>query len=138
MRHLRAESDDRILLTTFSEPLANALRHKLAVLAGTESYLLDRVAVASFRRIAEELFFGRNSNLLADINAGRSDYIELDLLESFPKAGPRTDAVRRRRLAEAQLFLKPASPKYTKRTLGQNSSGVRTQGPRRGGGRAHR
>lgn len=55
MRHLRRSPDGCVLLTTFSDPLANALRAKLQVLAGAEPWLLDRVSVASFRGIAEEL-----------------------------------------------------------------------------------
>lgn len=66
MRHLREGPDSRVLLSTFSDPLANALCGKLRVLAGTESYLLDRVSVTSFRGIAEELHqlvFGQKANL---------------------------------------------------------------------------
>jgi superfamily I DNA/RNA helicase len=55
MHHLRRSPDGRVLLTTFSDPLAHALRTKLKILAGAEDYLLDRVAIASFRGIAEEL-----------------------------------------------------------------------------------
>jgi len=53
--HLRRSPDGRVLLATFSEPLANALRGKLGLLAGPDRHLLDRVAVTSFRGIAEEL-----------------------------------------------------------------------------------
>jgi len=53
--HLRRSPDGRVLLATFSEPLANALRGKLGLLAGADRHLLDRVAVTSFRGIAEEL-----------------------------------------------------------------------------------
>jgi superfamily I DNA/RNA helicase len=66
MHHLRQSPDGRILLTTFSEPLANALTAKLRILAGAEAYLLDRVAAASFRGIAEELHqlvFARKAHL---------------------------------------------------------------------------
>ncbi|MDQ2079047.1 3'-5' exonuclease [Xanthobacteraceae bacterium Astr-EGSB] len=66
MHHLRRSPDARVLLTTFSEPLANALRLKLAILAGADTFLLDRVAVASFRGIAEELHqlvFARKAHL---------------------------------------------------------------------------
>jgi hypothetical protein len=55
MRHVRENPDAKVLLTTFSEPLANALKRNLKVLAGADAALLDRIAVASFRGIAEEL-----------------------------------------------------------------------------------
>jgi hypothetical protein len=66
MRHLREAPDSRVLLATFSNPLANALRAKLKILAGAESFRLDRIAVASFRGIAEELYqlvFGYKAHL---------------------------------------------------------------------------
>jgi hypothetical protein len=66
VRVVREDPDARVLLTTFSEPLANALRWNLKVLAGSETALLDRIAVASFRGIAEELHmlaFGRRAHL---------------------------------------------------------------------------
>ncbi|PAQ12095.1 3'-5' exonuclease [Mesorhizobium temperatum] len=56
MRILRLDPDARVLLTTFSDPLADALKRKLAVLSGGRDDLEGRVTVASFRRIAEELF----------------------------------------------------------------------------------
>lgn len=55
MRILRLDPDARVLLTTFSDPLADALKRKLAVLSGGRDDLEDRVTVASFRRIAEDL-----------------------------------------------------------------------------------
>ena len=68
MHHLRRSPDARVLLTTFSDPLANALQAKLRVLAGTGTHLLDRVAVASFLGIASELHqlaFGHKAHLAA-------------------------------------------------------------------------
>ena len=68
MHHLRQSPDARVLLTTFSDPLANALQPKLRVLAGPETHLLDRVAVASFLGIASELHqlaFGQKAHLAA-------------------------------------------------------------------------
>jgi hypothetical protein len=55
MRILRLDPDARVLLTTFSDPLADALKRKLAVLSGGRDDVEARVTVASFRRIAEEL-----------------------------------------------------------------------------------
>lgn len=66
MRHVREAPDSRVLLTTFSEPLANALVRKLRILAGPQTHLTDRIAVASFRGIAEELHqlaFGHKAHL---------------------------------------------------------------------------
>jgi hypothetical protein len=55
MRHLRQSPDCRVLLTTFSDTLAHALRAMLKALAGPEDCLLDRVTIASFRGIAQQL-----------------------------------------------------------------------------------
>lgn len=56
IHHLRRSPDGRVLLATFSEPLSNALRVKLGLLAGADRHLLDRAAITSFRGIAEELY----------------------------------------------------------------------------------
>lgn len=66
MRILRDDPNARVLLTTFSDPLADALQRKLAILAGGRRELTDRVTFASFRRIAEELYAlttGRKAHL---------------------------------------------------------------------------
>jgi len=55
MRIVRSHPNARVLLTTFSDPLAEALQRKLRVLSGGRQDFEDRVTVASFRRIAEEL-----------------------------------------------------------------------------------
>ncbi len=44
-----------MLLTTFSQPLANALARKLAVLVGGDTLALRRVTVAPHRTVADEL-----------------------------------------------------------------------------------
>lgn len=52
----------RVLLTTFSRPLANALERKLKLLIGENTSIIPRVVVTPFRGIAEELYqlaFGR-------------------------------------------------------------------------------
>lgn len=52
----------RVLLTTFSRPLANALERKLKLLIGENASVIPRVVVTPFRGIAEELYqlaFGR-------------------------------------------------------------------------------
>jgi hypothetical protein len=66
MRLVRHDPDARVLLTTFSDPLAHTLRHNLKLLAGGESAALDRITVVSFRGIAEELHmlaFGKKGHL---------------------------------------------------------------------------
>ncbi|MER9503905.1 3'-5' exonuclease [Mesorhizobium sp. M0579] len=56
MRILRLDPDARVLLTTFSDTLAATLQRKLVVLSGGRAEIENRVTVASFRRIAEELY----------------------------------------------------------------------------------
>ncbi|HWJ75031.1 MAG TPA: 3'-5' exonuclease [Kaistia sp.] len=56
MRLLRRDANARVMLTTFSDPLAVALRQKLGILCGARGDLESRVTVASFQRIAEELY----------------------------------------------------------------------------------
>ncbi|WP_293676768.1 3'-5' exonuclease [uncultured Phenylobacterium sp.] len=61
-RLIRDDPTARVLLTTFSEPLAGSLRGKLAVLAGPDTSIVPRITVASFEGLAVELFqlaFGR-------------------------------------------------------------------------------
>ena len=57
-RAARAVRDDpqaRVLLTSFSRPLANALRAKLAILLADDAAKLGRVSIASFEDAASEL-----------------------------------------------------------------------------------
>lgn len=56
VRLARAAPAARVLLTTFSEQLAAALRRKLTILAGGDGDLLARITVASFHGIAAELY----------------------------------------------------------------------------------
>jgi hypothetical protein len=63
---IRNDSAARVLLTTFSEPLANSLRAKLSVLAGPDASVVPRITVASFEGLAVDLFqlaFGRKPRL---------------------------------------------------------------------------
>ena len=55
-RLLRGDPNARVLLTTFSEPLAGNLKAKLGVLTVPGQSMFDRVSVASFQGLAEELF----------------------------------------------------------------------------------
>jgi superfamily I DNA/RNA helicase len=52
----RKHADARILLTTFSEPLANALRAKLQRLLGNEPRLGERVEVHSMNAVGKRLY----------------------------------------------------------------------------------
>jgi hypothetical protein len=57
-------AEARVLLTTFSQPLALALARKLAVLEGPASAALRRITVAPYRAVADELYqlaFGRRA-----------------------------------------------------------------------------
>jgi hypothetical protein len=48
--------DARVLLTTFSDPLAAALERRLKILVGDTSAVIPRIRVASFLGIARELY----------------------------------------------------------------------------------
>ncbi|MEK6746137.1 MAG: 3'-5' exonuclease [Pseudomonadota bacterium] len=53
---LKNNHDARILLTTFSSPLANALKHKLKLLTGIDSEDGSKVSIRSFEGVAQDLF----------------------------------------------------------------------------------
>ena len=66
---LRKHSDARVLFTTFSEPLASALRAKLKRLLGNEPRLGERIEVHSMIAAASRLYrghFGGGSPQMAD------------------------------------------------------------------------
>ncbi|MER9724659.1 MULTISPECIES: 3'-5' exonuclease [unclassified Mesorhizobium] len=66
MRILKTRLDARVLLTTFSDPLARALARKLAVLAADRQGFLGRVTISSFEQTARELYAlttGREPNV---------------------------------------------------------------------------
>ncbi|MDE2837257.1 MAG: UvrD-helicase domain-containing protein [Chloroflexota bacterium] len=52
----RANPNARVLLTTFSQPLANALRDRLRVLVTSEPQLAERVEVYAIDALAERLY----------------------------------------------------------------------------------
>ncbi|MDE0880761.1 MAG: UvrD-helicase domain-containing protein, partial [Sphingomonas bacterium] len=52
---LEADPKARVLLTTFSEPLAAALKRKLGVLLTARPEMIERVSVASFLDVARQL-----------------------------------------------------------------------------------
>ncbi|MHA6729631.1 3'-5' exonuclease [Devosia sp. A369] len=53
---LQADLDARVLLTTFSDPLSNALARKLKLLVGERAELLNRVTIGAFSRVASQLY----------------------------------------------------------------------------------
>jgi superfamily I DNA/RNA helicase len=68
-RLAQSGSDARVLLTTFSRPLANALERKLKLLIGAESSVVPRVVVTHFDGVAEELYqlaFGRKPHAASE------------------------------------------------------------------------
>ena len=68
-RLARHPVDTKVLLTTFSQPLASALARKLAVLVGGDAAVLRRVTVLPYRMVADELFqlaFGRRAIVASD------------------------------------------------------------------------
>lgn len=53
---LKREPQTKLLLTTFSLPLANALEGKLHILVGDEKGVVPRVTVLPFKGVADDLF----------------------------------------------------------------------------------
>ncbi|ALV29101.1 3'-5' exonuclease [Pannonibacter phragmitetus] len=83
-RIVRKDPGARVLLTTFSEPLAQALRRKLAVLLGEQRHLFERVTVSSFKQAASDLhslMTGRQTFLIS------RDKLRGILLEAAVAAG---------------------------------------------------
>lgn len=69
VRLARASPDARILLTSFSEPLAQMLERKVTVLSPETGTVVPRIRTASFRAIANELFqleFGARPRIASD------------------------------------------------------------------------
>lgn len=68
-RRLARDSSARVLLTTFSDPLAFALERKLQILAADKTEIVPRITVASFEAAARELYqlvFGGKPPLATD------------------------------------------------------------------------
>lgn len=66
---LRQHPQARLLLTTFSLPLANALEGKLRILVGENNAIVPRVTVLPFNGVANELFtlaFGHHPRAATD------------------------------------------------------------------------
>lgn len=73
-RAVREDAQARVLLTSFSRPLANALRAKLAILLADDPGKLDRVSIASFEDAASQLYqlaIGRRPTI-ASVDAQQS------------------------------------------------------------------
>jgi mRNA-degrading endonuclease RelE of RelBE toxin-antitoxin system len=67
----RTHPDARVLLTTFSETLANALRTKLRRLIGNEPHVAERLEVQALNAIAQRLY---------ELNIGRPQVAAPDML----------------------------------------------------------
>ena len=68
-RAARTGPNARVLLTTFSRPLASALARKLAILLGPDAPEFRRVTIAPYREIADELHqlaLGRRAVVASD------------------------------------------------------------------------
>lgn len=66
---LKRDPAARLLLTTFSLPLANALEGKLRILAGIEKGVVPRASILPFRGVASDLFtlaFGHHPRSASD------------------------------------------------------------------------
>jgi mRNA-degrading endonuclease RelE of RelBE toxin-antitoxin system len=78
----RKDPESRVLLTTFSEPLSNALGTKLRHLIGNQPRLGERIEVHSLNTIGKRLY---------DTNIGKPHFANLDTLrELFSKAAEET------------------------------------------------
>lgn len=53
---LKSHQEVRVLLTTFSSPLANSLKHKIKLLTGIDSQEGSKVSVNHFQGVARDLF----------------------------------------------------------------------------------
>lgn len=68
-RLARSSPNARVLLTTFSDPLAAALEQKVGILAGPDAGVIPRIRVASMNAIAAELHelaFGQRPHVAKD------------------------------------------------------------------------
>jgi superfamily I DNA/RNA helicase len=84
VRAVRSDPFARVLLATFSEPLAQHLESKLPVLIGADTALANRLTVTSFEGLGTELFqlaFGRKPRVAS------ADQVDAALDEAASKAG---------------------------------------------------
>jgi hypothetical protein len=69
VRFAQAEASARVLLATFSRPLAATLERRVQILLGPQKSVVPRIRVASFNDIADELYqlaFGRKPFVASD------------------------------------------------------------------------
>ncbi|MDE2577787.1 MAG: DEAD/DEAH box helicase [Hyphomicrobiales bacterium] len=89
VRLAQSSPDARVLLTTFSDPLAAALEQKVRVLAGPDAGVIPRIRVASLNTIAAELHelaFGQRSHVARDELVARALEMAGELVEPKPNA----------------------------------------------------
>ena len=82
-RILRTDPEARLLLTTFSDPLANMLSHKLDLLLAGEDAARQRAAVQSFNGVARNLYV---LALGHDPLVARDEHVEAALANAAPAA----------------------------------------------------
>ncbi|HKO44858.1 MAG TPA: UvrD-helicase domain-containing protein [Pyrinomonadaceae bacterium] len=70
----RTNADSRILLTTFSDPLANALQSKLLRLISNEPRLADQIEVHSLNAIGRRLY---------ELNLGKAQFASRNLIKQL-------------------------------------------------------
>lgn len=69
VRFAQSDPSARVLLTTFSRPLASALERKVLTLLGPQASIVPRIRVASFNDVADELYqlaTGRRPHVASD------------------------------------------------------------------------
>ncbi len=69
---LRNEPNAKLLVTTFSSPLSNALEHKLRLLMGEDGNFDHKVSIRPFEGVARELFTLINGH---DPNVARQEHV---------------------------------------------------------------
>ena len=79
----RQHSDAKILLTTFSQALANALKLKLERLVGNEPDVCDRIQIDSIRGIARELY----ETELGEPNIAETEWLKSKLIDIANQTG---------------------------------------------------
>ena len=82
---LRRNKDAKLLLTTFSSPLSNALEHKLKLLMNGERTLDHRVSVRPFEGVAKELFTLIHGH---EPKVARPDHVSEALLKASDELEP--------------------------------------------------
>ncbi|MFO1114306.1 MAG: 3'-5' exonuclease [Beijerinckiaceae bacterium] len=87
VRLARSSPQARVLLTTFSDPLAAALEQKVRILAGPDTGVIPRVRVASLSAVAAELYelaFGQRAHIAKEDLVARALEKSTEQLEPKP------------------------------------------------------